>query len=90
MNIINKSEHPLPKYGTPQSAGLDLKANLKKEKSVTLRPLERIAIPTGIFIELPKHTVGLVCPISGLAIKEGLSIVNAPGIIDAKQYTNFL
>lgn len=80
MNIINKSEHPLPKYGTPQSAGLDLKASLKS--IVLLRPLERAAISTGLYASLPKGTVGLVCPRSGLAISQGLTVLNAPGIVD--------
>ena len=80
MNIINKSDNELPTYGTSLSAGLDLRADLAE--SVKLEPLERMIIPTGLFIELPPKTVGLVCPRSGLAAKHGISIVNAPGIID--------
>ena len=80
MNIINKSTNELPSYGTPFSAGMDLRADL--EESITLHPLERMMIPTGLFIELPPKTVGLVCPRSGLAAKHGISIVNAPGVVD--------
>ena len=80
MKIINKSNNELPSYGTLNSAGLDLRANL--EESITLRPLQRELIGTGLYIQLPKNTVGLICPRSGLAIKEGLTVLNAPGIID--------
>lgn len=80
MNIINKSSNELPSYSTPFSAGMDLRADL--EESITLHPLERMMIPTGLFIELPPKTVGLVCPRSGLAAKHGISIVNAPGVVD--------
>ena len=80
MKIINKSNNKLPSYGTLNSAGLDLRANL--EESITLRPLQRELVSTGLYIQLPKDTVGLVCPRSGLAIKEGLTVLNAPGIID--------
>lgn len=80
MKIINKSNNELPSYGTLNSAGLDLRANL--EESITLRPLQRELIGTGLYIQLPENTVGLVCPRSGLAIKEGLTVLNAPGIID--------
>ena len=80
MNILNKSNNPLPFFATENSAGMDLRANL--ENSITLRPLQRELISTGLYIRLPKNTVGLVCPRSGLAIKEGLTVLNAPGIID--------
>lgn len=80
MNILNKSNNPLPFFATENSAGMDLRANL--ENSITLRPLQRELIGTGLYIQLPKNTVGLVCPRSGLAIKEGLTVLNAPGIID--------
>ena len=80
MKIINKSNNELPSYGTLNSAGLDLRANL--EEIITLRPLEKILIPTGLHIQLPKGNVGLICPRSGLAIKEGITVLNAPGIID--------
>ena len=80
MKIINKSNNELPSYGTLNSAGLDLRANL--EESITLRPLQRELIGTGLHIQLPKGNVGLICPRSGLAIKEGLTVLNAPGIID--------
>ena len=80
MKIINKSNNELPSYGTLNSAGLDLRANL--EESITLRPLHRELISTGLYIQLLKNTVGLICPRSGLAIKEGLTVLNAPGIVD--------
>ena len=80
MKIINKSNNELPSYGTLNSAGLDLRANL--EETITLKPLEKILIPTGLHIQLPKGNVGLICPRSGLAIKEGITVLNAPGIID--------
>lgn len=81
VKIINKSNNPLPQYSTPYSAGMDLRANL--EEAVTLQPLERKLIPTGLFIELP---VGYECqirPRSGLALKHGISVLNSPGTVDA-------
>ena len=81
IEIINKSRHDLPQYATPQSAGMDLRANL--DAPVTLRPLERALIPTGLFIALPDGYEAQIRPRSGLAIKKGISIVNAPGTIDA-------
>jgi dUTP pyrophosphatase len=81
INIVNKSNNPLPGYSTDHSAGMDLRANL--EASKTLKPLERILIPTGLFIELPVGFEAQVRPRSGLALKKGLSVLNTPGTIDA-------
>ena len=81
IEIINKSKHPLPDYATAQSAGMDLRANLNEP--VTLGPLERALIPTGLFIALPDGYEAQIRPRSGLAIKHGISLVNAPGTIDA-------
>ncbi|MEO6883639.1 MAG: dUTP diphosphatase [Bacteroidia bacterium] len=81
VKIINKSKHPLPNYATELSAGVDLRANL--EQPVELKPLERILIPTGLFIELPKGTEAQIRPRSGLAFKNGITVLNSPGTIDA-------
>jgi len=81
IKIVNSSRHPLPEYATPFAAGLDLRANI--EQPVVLKPLERALIPTGIYIELPKGYEAQIRPRSGLAIKHGIGIVNAPGTIDA-------
>ena len=81
IKIINKSQHPLPKYQTALSAGMDLYANL--EESIALKSLERKLIPTGLFLELPEGYEAQVRPRSGLAIKNGISVLNAPGTIDA-------
>ena len=82
VKIINRSHHPLPKYETAQSAGLDLKAYLP-DGSVTLRPLERGLVKTGLFIELPAGYEAQVRPRSGLALKKGVTVLNSPGTIDA-------
>jgi len=82
VKIINRSHHPLPKYETAQSAGLDLKAYLP-EGPVTLRPLERGLVKTGLFIELPAGYEAQVRPRSGLALKKGVTVLNSPGTIDA-------
>ena len=81
VKIVNRSSFDTPSYATASSAGMDLKANLGK--SVTLAPLERAMIPTGIFIELPEGFEAQIRPRSGLAAKHGISIVNAPGTVDA-------
>ncbi len=81
IKIINKSTHPLPEYETLASAGMDLRANL--ENSVTLKPLERTIIKTGLYIELPIGIEAQVRPRSGLAAKKGITVLNAPGTIDA-------
>lgn len=81
VNIVNKSAYPTPAYATEKSAGMDLKANLTEP--VTLEPLERAMIPTGLFIALPDGTEAQVRPRSGLAAKHGISVLNSPGTIDA-------
>lgn len=81
VKIINKSEHSLPAYETPSSAGLDIRANL--EESISLKPLERALIKTGIFLEIPHGFECQVRPRSGLAYKKGLTVLNTPGTIDA-------
>jgi len=81
INIINTSAHSLPHYETASSAGMDLRANL--DLPVTLKPLERAIISTGLFIELPKGYEAQVRPRSGLAAKKGITVLNAPGTIDA-------
>ncbi|MCX6310142.1 MAG: dUTP diphosphatase [Bacteroidetes bacterium] len=79
--VINRSKHALPEYATPLSAGLDMRANL--DESIILKPLERAMIPTGLFIELPEGFEAQVRPRSGLAAKNGISVLNSPGTIDA-------
>ena len=81
VRIINQSSNPLPEYATEGSAGMDLRANLTIP--VTLRPMERLLIPTGIFLELPDDYEAQVRPRSGLAIKYGITCVNSPGTVDA-------
>jgi len=81
IEIINKSKHPIPQYETPLSAGVDLRANL--EAPVTLKPLERALIKTGLFIALPEGYEAQARPRSGLAYKKGISVLNSPGTIDA-------
>lgn len=81
VNIINKSKHPLPEYKTKLSAGMDIRADLSE--TVVLQPLERKLIPTGLFIELPEGYEAQMRPRSGLALNEGLGILNSPGTIDA-------
>lgn len=81
VNIINDSQQPLPHYATEQSAGMDLRAHL--EQPVTLSPMERILIPTGLRLALPEGFEAQVRPRSGLALKHGITVINAPGTIDA-------
>jgi dUTP pyrophosphatase len=81
INIINKSAHPLPAYETAHAAGMDLRANL--ELPVTVAPMERVLIPTGLFIELPVGYEAQIRPRSGLAFKHGLTVLNSPGTVDA-------
>lgn len=81
IKIINKSPYELPAYETPLSAGLDLRANLSAP--LTLQPMERKLIPTGLFIALPAGFEAQVRPRSGLALKKGVTVLNAPGTIDA-------
>ena len=81
VQIINKSKNETPDYATELSAGMDLRANL--EESVTLNPLERKLIPTGLYISLPAGFEAQVRPRSGLALKKGITVLNTPGTIDA-------
>ncbi|MBR1541651.1 MAG: dUTP diphosphatase [Bacteroidaceae bacterium] len=81
VQIINKSHHQLPQYATPQSAGVDLRANLNEP--ITLKPLRRALVPTGLYIALPPGFEAQVRPRSGLAIKKGITVLNSPGTIDA-------
>ncbi len=81
VKIINTSRHALPAYATDASAGMDLRANLSEP--VTLKPLERRLIPTGLFIELPVGYEAQIRPRSGLALKHGITVLNSPGTIDA-------
>ncbi|MEN9910045.1 MAG: hypothetical protein RLZZ540_3204 [Bacteroidota bacterium] len=81
INIINKSQHALPSYETIASAGMDLRANLTE--SITLQPLERTIVKTGLFIELPIGYEAQVRPRSGLAFKNGITVLNSPGTVDA-------
>ena len=81
INIINNSGHALPQYETAHAAGMDIRAFVESE--ITIKPLQRVLIPTGISIELPVGYEAQIRPRSGLAYKHGISIVNAPGTIDA-------
>lgn len=81
VNIVNKSNNPLPEYKTVHAAGLDLRASL--EKPVSLHPQERALVPTGLYIELPPGYEAQIRPRSGLAIKHGITVLNTPGTIDA-------
>ena len=81
IKIINKSKHRLPAYATAASAGMDLRANL--DEPVVLKPLQRSLVPTGLFLELPEGCEAQVRPRSGLAIKNGITVLNSPGTIDA-------
>lgn len=81
INIINHSGHPLPQYETAHAAGMDMRAFTESE--ITIKPLQRVLIPTGLYIELPVGYEAQIRPRSGLAYKHGISIVNAPGTIDA-------
>ncbi|MBO4994274.1 MAG: dUTP diphosphatase [Alistipes sp.] len=81
VKIVNKSRFALPEYQTPLSAGLDIRANL--DQCVTLQPLERAMIPTGLYVELPEGCEMQIRPRSGLAAKHGVTVLNSPGTIDA-------
>ena len=81
VEIINRSKHNLPNYATELSAGMDLRANL--ESPIELKPLERCLVPTGLYIALPEGCEAQIRPRSGLALKNGLTILNSPGTIDA-------
>lgn len=79
--VINKSRHALPAYATSQSAGMDLRANI--DHPIVLQPMERCLVPTGLYIALPEGYEAQVRPRSGLAYKHGITVLNAPGTIDA-------
>lgn len=81
VKVINQSQHALPAYETEFSAGMDLRANLTE--SITINSLQRVMVPTGLFIELPKGYEAQIRPRSGLAWKHGLTVLNSPGTIDA-------
>lgn len=81
IRIINRSKHELPRYATPLSAGMDLRANL--DEPVVLKPLQRCLVPTGLYIALPEGYEAQIRPRSGLALKKGITLLNTPGTIDA-------
>jgi dUTP pyrophosphatase len=81
INIINRSKHPIPSYQTPASAGMDLRADIAE--SITLKPMQRVLVPTNLFIELPIGFEAQIRPRSGLAFKNGITVLNSPGTIDA-------
>lgn len=80
VNVVNKSNHRLPEYATEKSAGLDLKANISEP--IVLKPMERVLIPTELYMAVPDGYTLLICSRSGLAIKSGIQVLNAPGVID--------
>ena len=81
VQVVNRSQHPLPNYETELSAGMDLRANI--DEDIELGSLERVLVPTGLFIALPAGTEAQIRPRSGLAYKHGLTVLNSPGTIDA-------
>lgn len=81
VQVINKSKHPLPAYATELSAGMDIRANLSD--AITLAPMQRCLVPTGLYIALPQGYEAQIRPRSGLAIKKGITVLNSPGTIDA-------
>ncbi len=81
IKIVNRSKHELPKYETQASAGMDIRANL--DEPVVLQPLQRVLVPTGLYIEVPVGFEAQIRPRSGLALKNGISVLNSPGTIDA-------
>ena len=81
VKIVNQSSNPLPEYSTVHSAGMDLRANLTEP--IVLKPLQRVLVPTGLFIELPVGYEAQIRPRSGLALKKGITVLNSPGTIDA-------
>lgn len=81
IQIVNKSKHSLPQYATLFSAGMDLRANL--DEPVVLKPMQRCLVPTGLYIALPKGYEAQIRPRSGLALKQGVTLLNAPGTIDS-------
>lgn len=81
VKVINKGNQPLPTYATAQSAGMDLRANI--DSAITLKPMERRLVPTGLYIALPEGYEAQVRPRSGLALKHGITVLNTPGTVDA-------
>ena len=81
VKVINKSKHPLPAYATGLSAGMDIRANLSEP--LTLAPMQRCLVPTGLYISLPEGFEAQIRPRSGLALKKGITVLNSPGTIDA-------
>jgi dUTP pyrophosphatase len=81
IRIVNKSKHNLPTYGTDLSAGMDIRANI--ESDICLKPLERVLVKTGLFVEIPEGFEAQIRPRSGLALKKGITVLNSPGTIDA-------
>jgi dUTP pyrophosphatase len=81
IQIVNKSHHPLPQYATTGASGMDLRANL--ETPLFLEPMDRVLVPTGLFLAIPQNFEAQIRPRSGLAIKQGLTCLNTPGTIDA-------
>jgi dUTP pyrophosphatase len=81
IQVINRSKHALPAYETEQSAGMDVRANI--DETISLKPLERALVPTGLFIALPAGFEAQVRPRSGLAAKQGITVLNSPGTVDA-------
>ena len=81
IKVVNKGHQPLPEYATPQSAGMDLRANI--EEAIVLKPMERRLVPTGLHIALPAGFEAQIRPRSGLALKHGITVLNTPGTVDA-------
>lgn len=81
IKVVNKGHQPLPEYATPQSAGMDLRANI--DSPITLKPMARQLVPTGLYISLPAGFEAQIRPRSGLALKHGITVLNTPGTIDA-------
>jgi dUTP pyrophosphatase len=81
VRIINKSNHPLPSYATEDASGMDIRAFI--EEKISISPLDRVLVPTGLFLEIPKGFEAQIRPRSGLAIKQGMTCLNSPGTIDA-------
>ena len=80
IQVINKSKHPLPAYATELSAGMDIRANISEP--ISLAPMQRCLVPTGLFIALPQGFEAQIRPRSGLALKKGITVLNSPGTID--------
>jgi len=83
VKIVNKSFNDLPKYATHLSAGMDVRANIPVDKAITIKPMSRVLVSTGLFIELPEGYEAQIRPRSGLALKKGITVLNSPGTIDA-------